>query len=400
MTHNNILSRLGTFACIVFIATSAAAQLSHEGFALGMIVHTNADPKKIEDIQVGDLVLSKDLAHDIQVVCPVTHICKEIIPSYVEIVLDHETITTALGQKFYLESLNDFVTVQELMHSPELQAQFPETILEIRQVNGSIEIYKLTVAHEHSFYVTEKQLLAHNFIPMVAVGTVAVPSIVIPIVKGTAAATFGWIASKFLKSFYERKKEREQQGKEKAGQSNADQKQGDHTKRDKDKKNPEKKKSKANKQKASAPGGPGGPNGPNDPNWPPKKNGNNNKKPDNDDKDKKNNDEKKKPGEKNQEEEHPNGDYEEAPYHHQNSKGRKGPAPKNGQKALDDSIPLDEDGNTPRRLSIDGEDFVVLDQTSKGKFHGHTRTWAELRRPMRDRLIKEGFANKKGKIIK
>lgn len=89
---------------------------------------------------------------------------------------------------------------------------------------------------------------------------------------------------------------------------------------------------------------------------------------------------------------HPHGKYEDASYHHKNSSGQKSSAPKDGQKALDNSFLVAEKGNTSyqRRIGVSDGQYVVLDQTSEGVFHGHTREWAELTDKMKSILIKEG----------
>ena len=69
-----------------------------------------------------------------------------------------------------------------------------------------------------------------------------------------------------------------------------------------------------------------------------------------------------------------NGTYEKADYHSGQTTGKKNPAPKDGQFALDNSVPIGD--NTTRRVGIDSNgDFVVFDETSPGTFHGHIRTW-------------------------
>lgn len=101
---------------------------------------------------------------------------------------------------------------------------------------------------------------------------------------------------------------------------------------------------------------------------------------------------------------HPNGTYKGAKYHHKNSNDLKSPAPKDGQKALDNSAPYNK--NSPHRVGTSEGEIVVLSQTSPGEFHGHVRTWAELlsegssSEKIRNTLTKKGFVNFKGKILK
>ncbi|HLW72428.1 MAG TPA: polymorphic toxin-type HINT domain-containing protein [Candidatus Babeliales bacterium] len=104
-------------------------------------------------------------------------------------------------------------------------------------------------------------------------------------------------------------------------------------------------------------------------------------------------------------EEHPHGIYEDAPYHHPNSSGSKSMSPKNGQKCLDESFSVGDKSN--RRISIEDDMFVILEQTSPGKFHGYVvKTWDELNRSgasremVRKAFRSNGLVNKAGKIIK
>jgi hypothetical protein len=98
---------------------------------------------------------------------------------------------------------------------------------------------------------------------------------------------------------------------------------------------------------------------------------------------------------------HPNGKYEDAPYHHNNSHGPKSRAPIDGQKALDNSCLYKEKGinRCQRRIGISNNQFVVLDETGNQNFHGHVRTWDGLFEEMQNLLIKNGKVTPKGKIL-
>jgi len=73
------------------------------------------------------------------------------------------------------------------------------------------------------------------------------------------------------------------------------------------------------------------------------------------------------------------------------------------------SVNEDEDGssgnvneegeNTTRRVGISDGEIVVFDETSKGVFHGHVRSWSELSEQIKAALRKAGMVNKKGKIL-
>jgi len=57
--------------------------------------------------------------------------------------------------------------------------------------------------------------------------------------------------------------------------------------------------------------------------------------------------------------------------------------------------------NAPRRIGVDvaNKEFVVLDRTKDGVWHGHARSWDQLTQNMRNTLVKSGVADLRGKII-
>lgn len=73
---------------------------------------------------------------------------------------------------------------------------------------------------------------------------------------------------------------------------------------------------------------------------------------------------------------HPHGIYEDADYHGKNQNGRKSPRPKNGQKALDNSISVE--GELSRRVSVCDGEIVVLNPTTPNHYHGYVTTFKEL----------------------
>lgn len=99
--------------------------------------------------------------------------------------------------------------------------------------------------------------------------------------------------------------------------------------------------------------------------------------------------------------------YKDAGYHHPNSRGSslggKSPAPRDGTGALSNSFQIKD--TEPRRIGVSDGQFVVLDETVPGEFHGHVRTWEELQQLKDFKLIKEallarGLIDKRGRILK
>lgn len=104
---------------------------------------------------------------------------------------------------------------------------------------------------------------------------------------------------------------------------------------------------------------------------------------------------------------HPNGIYEDTDYHHQNSKGNsdngKSPSPRNGQKALDNSIKVPGDGNG--RAGVSEGEIVILYQTSISRFHGFVIKWEEMKsnpwmQQLMNDMIKAGLIDNRGNILR
>ncbi len=105
------------------------------------------------------------------------------------------------------------------------------------------------------------------------------------------------------------------------------------------------------------------------------------------------------------------GGYEDAGYHHIQSKGNiKSMAPKNGASAFKESVVVENNGGLmqegKRRVGVSDGEYVVFDRTSKGItpdkdiFHGHVRSWTDLGPAMQQALKKAGLTNNNGKIIR
>lgn len=96
--------------------------------------------------------------------------------------------------------------------------------------------------------------------------------------------------------------------------------------------------------------------------------------------------------------------FDNAPYHGRTSQagpqGVKSAAPADGPAALRNSFRLSD--TTTRRIGHDAGSgqFVVLDRTRDGLWHGHVRTWDELNQAMCNALIRNGVTSPRGKIIR
>jgi hypothetical protein len=93
--------------------------------------------------------------------------------------------------------------------------------------------------------------------------------------------------------------------------------------------------------------------------------------------------------------------YEPSPKHGATQRGDVAAAPRNGQAALDHSVQVKP--TSARRVGVDpaNQEIVVLDETYPGQqvFHGHVRSWSELRPEMQAALRRAGLVDARGRII-
>ena len=107
----------------------------------------------------------------------------------------------------------------------------------------------------------------------------------------------------------------------------------------------------------------------------------------------------------------PHGYFIPAPYHQEYpTPGCKstGPSWHDGQKALDVSVEVENksDGGKKHRVAVYGGKYIVFDQTSPGVYHAHHRAWNKqdgmngLTPQMQNALKKAGIVKSNGRIIK
>jgi hypothetical protein len=137
-----------SFSVIFFIV---ASMMHAEGFVAGTLVKTVSGYKCIEDIVVGDYVVCYDDNHTF-VERPVVDITKKSADSYVRICLGDEYIAMASDQKLY-NNRGVWVVASDVD-----KAEFKE---------DSIDVYLLSIAQYHNFFVSHADICAHNFFPFV-----------------------------------------------------------------------------------------------------------------------------------------------------------------------------------------------------------------------------------------
>ena len=392
-----------------------------EGFCEGTLVKTSDGYLPIDTIRVNDTIVGYD-SEQTYSERAVVSVSTQQIPYFLKITTDTNTIIYAAPkQKFYQPITHDWTEAEQLLPGTVLLRKNVQlcVVESVERIDEPTEVYCITVDGHH-FCVTTDDVVAHNFAPAVFVigpaAAVASPfiTVVAPIV--IAAGVIAGILTGTLDKWFGRKKQKNVSGPcqgapayqpqyqsyenqdliyeyaypqktEPRAQQTATVQPGNGTNfptmAPDEPVGPTQLEAKSNKQpkhlmKSSIPQAQSSP-----PNG-----GNNN----NDDDEKKKN---------NNKDKGPNGTYEDAGYHHPqspggNGPGAKSPAPRNGQRALDTSIEVE---NSSHRVSIEGDMFVALYRTGARLFHGFVTSWGALRGDMQDALIKAGRVTAKGKIL-
>ena len=140
-----------------------------EGFIAGTRVKTPMGHVAIENIRVNDHVMCWD-SNNKMVEKPVLFVGKKSVLSHAQIFLDDVCLVSGLDQKFYCASQQKWVSVLGLHKDDGLIARDNRlcTVKRIEFIDEPVELYYLLVQDIHNFCVSELEIVAHNFVPVVA----------------------------------------------------------------------------------------------------------------------------------------------------------------------------------------------------------------------------------------
>lgn len=388
-----------------------------EGFVSGTLVKTSSGCVPIEQLKENDIVISFDFKDQQLTEGKIAKISKTKVDRFVEVAVNDQRLVVASDHKFFCPfEKNHWVNAQDLKQNHFILKNIKELVRinKITKFDQEVDVYNLTVDNHHNFFISYEDIFVHNWngprhqrnnqidagqlFLEVGTATVIEGFIGVFIPGALAAYTFGRIGYEAYKTFHENEKEEKKKDNVIPETDEYNDGLDDYDANG------------INRRYA------------NDPNWPPKK-------PDGDNKaridaikkankaqaaartSKKivdkiknpktqpiNNKPNTAPNIKNnpQKPAHPYGQYVNAPYHTKIGNTIKSRAPKNGQRALDKSIKYSENC----RLSVCDDEFVVLNRTSDGVYHGHVRDWNGLEQLHRNALVKARLVKLCGKIIK
>lgn len=108
--------------------------------------------------------------------------------------------------KFWLQSSHTWITAEELAQHPEILQQVDAQFQSIQKINQPLNVLRITVDKNHNFYITEHNILTHNFMVLEVLltwGTAEGVKIAIaasPLFIAAAHQAFCWFTGKAVKS--------------------------------------------------------------------------------------------------------------------------------------------------------------------------------------------------------
>lgn len=134
-------------------------------FVSGTLVHTVDGMKAIEDLVIGDKVLSFNEATGKGEFEVVTHlISSKEIKAIVEVTLrGGETITSTADHLFFVDG--EWIEAQQIVLGDMLKVADGEASLKVEKLEKyelKVAVYNITVANNHNYYVGKEGVLVHN----------------------------------------------------------------------------------------------------------------------------------------------------------------------------------------------------------------------------------------------
>jgi RHS repeat-associated protein len=148
------------------LKAAKAARRAGNCFVEGTLVATENGEKRIEDIAVGDVVLSRS-SDTTQTATPVKQIVTQTFVREADTVLDirlgRETITATPEHPFWVEG-SGWTPARQLRRGSSLVTKDGSvvTIDSVTTRHGKFKVYNFEVANTHNYYVSPLGILVHN----------------------------------------------------------------------------------------------------------------------------------------------------------------------------------------------------------------------------------------------
>lgn len=138
-----------------------------EGFIGTTRVKTEKGYIRLEELKVGDTVICYDAQKKEKISSPITYYDKIKLTEHVQLTVNNEVIRVAPNHQFYIPSTEAWVSAQDFVEYPTLQNLVGAAIQKAEKVAEPLEVIRIAVGKNHNFYITDHDILVHNYIPVV-----------------------------------------------------------------------------------------------------------------------------------------------------------------------------------------------------------------------------------------
>jgi len=164
--YNEVDSSRPTWYCVDRYASQFVSTYQtttrHSCFVPGTLVWTEAGPRAIESIQVGDRVLSQDPDSGELTFKLVLRTTVSPPATVLTLRAGDESISASLGHPFWVNGLG-WRMIKELKASDQLhQPTGTLEVTEVRQRPDKLPVHNLVVADFHTYFVGEQKILVHD----------------------------------------------------------------------------------------------------------------------------------------------------------------------------------------------------------------------------------------------
>ena len=179
----------------------------HEGLLGTTRVKTSTGYSALQDLKVGDFVECHDLKNHQITYSPITHADKVHLKSYISITLNGQELKVARNHQFYVPPLQEWTTAEALLADANLCSYLDPNIQDVQLINKELDVIRISVDSNHNFFITDNNILVHNYIPIVievfiafeiGQGATITWAILAPTAMAIATGLFYWVTGKTI----------------------------------------------------------------------------------------------------------------------------------------------------------------------------------------------------------
>ncbi len=142
-----------------------------DGFLAGTLVKTPDGYRPIEELAVGDIVISYDFDGK-QTQSKIIDVQRKTVKSFARLNFGQNSLCAAVGQRFFLPEKERWIKAKNIALSSRVFAKSDEVVCAqtIELCQEECTLYAISLEKHHNFCVTKDDILVHNIAPAVGIG--------------------------------------------------------------------------------------------------------------------------------------------------------------------------------------------------------------------------------------